>query len=126
MIKIIIIAVATLLLVVFSKNYNKTFSLIIVVSACILIFFQILNGLTTVFDSIKNLSDGIEPISQYIKLMIKVLGITLISQFVSDLCRDSGENALANIVEISSKIIVIVMILPLFETILKIVTGLIV
>lgn len=125
MIVIVGIAVIALILSVFTKNYNKTFSTIIIIAASILIFFQVINGMSIIFESINNLSSNIKPVSEYIKLMIKVLGITLISQFVSDLCRDAGENALASGTETAAKIIVITMILPLFETVIKIVMGLI-
>ncbi|MDE6385833.1 MAG: stage III sporulation AC/AD family protein, partial [Eubacterium sp.] len=40
------------------------------------------------------------------------------------LCRDCGENALASQTETAAKVIVIAMILPLFETVIKIITGL--
>ena len=56
--------------------------------------------------------------------MLKALGIALITQFVSDTCRDNGENALASITETVAKIAVIVMLLPLFETVFDIVSGL--
>lgn len=124
MITVVGIALSALILSLFLRNYNKTFSLVIVIAASILIFFQVLSGISDVFTSIKSISQNIKPVTEYIKLMIKVLGITLISQFVADLCRDCGEGTLANITELGAKIIVITMILPLFETVIKIVIGL--
>ena len=56
--------------------------------------------------------------------MMKILGISLIAQFVVDLCRDAGENALASQTEIASKVLILIMTLPLFETVINIVTGL--
>lgn len=125
MITIVGIALSALVLSVFLRNYNKTFSTVIIITAGVLIFFQVLSGFSDVFSSIKSISQNIKPVAEYIKLMIKVLGITLISQFVADMCRDCGESALASTTELGAKIIVITMILPLFETVIKIVTGLI-
>lgn len=125
MITIVGIALSALVLSVFLRNYNKTFSTVIIIAASVLIFFQVLSGFSDVFSSIKSISQNIKPVAEYIKLMIKVLGITLISQFVADMCRDCGESALASTTELGAKIIVITMILPLFETVIKIVTGLI-
>lgn len=125
MMYIIGIAVSALFVSLFLRDYNRTVSNIIVIAAGILIFFRVIGGISDVFDSIKEISSNVEPVSEYVKLMIKVLGITLISQFVSDLCRDCGEGALANGTEIATKVIIISMILPLFETVVNIVTGLV-
>lgn len=125
MIYIIGIVASALLISLFLREYNKAISTVIIIAAGILIFFQIISGISSVFDSLKEISAGIEPVSEYVKLMIKVLGITLISQFICDMCRDCGEGALANGTEIATKVIIISMILPLFETVVNIVTGLV-
>lgn len=119
------ISVSALILAVFVKDYNKTVSTLIMIAASVLIFFQIAGSLSDVFKTVESVSSSVESSSEYIKLMMKVLGITLITQFVSDLCRDCGESALASQTETAAKIIVIVIILPLFESIVKIISGLI-
>ena len=58
-----------------------------------------------------------------IKIMLKILGISMIAQLLSDLCRDNGENTLANQTELSAKIIILVTALPLFTTIMDIMIG---
>lgn len=119
------ISVSALILAVFVRDYNKTVSTLIMIAAAVLIFFQIAGGLSQVFDTIASVSSSVESAAEYIKLMMKVLGITLLTQFISDLCRDCGESALASQTETAAKIIVIVMILPLFETVINIISGLI-
>ncbi|MCI9111613.1 MAG: hypothetical protein HFJ99_03500 [Eubacterium sp.] len=121
---IIGISLSALILAVFVRDYNKTASIMIMIAAAAMIFFRLASGLSEIFSSISAISSGVETAASYIKLMIKVLGIVLITQFVADLCRDCGENALASQTETAAKVIVIAMILPLFETIIKIITGL--
>lgn len=119
------IAVSGLLLSIILRNYNKLASTVVIIASSMLIFIQVISGLSQVFISLNDISSNIKPVAEYVKLMIKVLGITLISQFVSDMCRDCGESALASATETAAKVIVITMILPLFETVIKIVTGLV-
>ena len=121
---IIGISLLALILAVFVRDYNKTASIMIMIAAAAMIFFRLASGLSEIFSSISAISSGVETAASYIKLMIKVLGIVLITQFVADLCRDCGENALASQTETAAKVIVIAMILPLFETVIKIITGL--
>ena len=116
---IIGISLSALILAVFVRDYNKTASIMIMIAAAAMIFFRLASGLSEIFSSISAISSGVETAASYIKLMIKVLGIVLITQFVADLCRDCGENALASQTETAAKVIVIAMILPLFETVIK-------
>jgi len=124
MMQIIGISVCGLFLTVLLRDYNKTVSLLVMLATAAIIFFLVLDGVSDIFNLITDLSAGTDSAAEYIKLMMKVLGVTLISQFASDMCRDAGENSLANQTETAAKIIVILMVLPLFETVLNIITGL--
>lgn len=124
MIKIAGIVVIALLLSVFLRNYKSEFSLLIVICAAVLIFIIISKDLHTVVTHFSELTESVDGIGQYINLMLKVLGISLIAQLLSDLCRDSGESALATQTETAAKVIILIISYPLFESVIKIVTGL--
>ncbi len=124
MIQVIGISVCGLLLTVLLRDYNKTVSMIVMLATALIIFIYAADGISGIFGYIAEISSGAESAAEYIKLMMKVLGITLITQFVSDMCRDAGENTLANQTETATKIIVVLMVLPLFESVLNIITGL--
>ena len=117
------ISLSALILAVLIREYNKTASIVIVIAASGMIFLRIASDISTIFASLTHISSGVETAANYIKLMMKVLGIVIITQFTADLCRDCGENSLASQTETAAKIIVISMILPLFETVIKIVAG---
>ena len=61
----------------------------------------------------------------YIDLMFKILGISIVTQVVCDVCRDNGASALASQTETAAKILVLSLLLPLFQTVIGIVTGLV-
>uniref|UniRef100_UPI003FF0FEA4 SpoIIIAC/SpoIIIAD family protein n=1 Tax=Eubacterium sp. TaxID=142586 RepID=UPI003FF0FEA4 len=69
------------------------------------------------------ISNEISVLLPYIKIMLKIVGLSMIAQLLSDLCRDNGENTLANQTELSAKIIILVTALPLFTTIMDIMIG---
>lgn len=124
MIKIAGIVICALLLSVLLKRYNSEFSLLIVLCAAIIMFFMISDDLHTVVMRFTELTDNVGGTRQYINLMLKVLGISLIAQLLSDLCRDSGESALATQTETAAKIIILIISFPLFESVIEVVTGL--
>ncbi len=61
----------------------------------------------------------------YVKLMLKVLCIVIITQFTVDICRDNGENALASLTEMSAKVFALSLLMPLLETVISMVVGLV-
>lgn len=124
MIKIAGISLITLVLVIVLKNTKREFAFILTLCSSILLFGIVINDFVSVINKIYLISDEISGLEPYISLMVKILGVTLITQFVVDLCRDSGENALASQTEIISKIIILIMIMPLFEAVINTVSGL--
>ena len=124
MINITAIALISLVLIIFLRNTNKEFAFILTVASSLILFSIVINDFFQVIERVNEISSQIENLNSYVSLMVKILGITLITQFVIDLCRDSGENALASQTEITSKIIILIMIMPLFEAVMNVVTGL--
>lgn len=124
MIKLAGIIVVSLILIIFIRDTKKEFSLLLSIAVGILVFMSVAQEFYSVVETISSLVESSGEISSYISLMLKILGISLLGQFVIDLCRDNGENALATQTEIAIKIVIISMTLPLIETVIKIVTGL--
>ncbi|MGN1329707.1 MAG: SpoIIIAC/SpoIIIAD family protein [Eubacterium sp.] len=124
MTKIAGVVIIALLLSILLRKYKSEFSLLIVICAAVIIFMTISEDLHTVITHFSELTEGVDGIGQYISLMLKVLGISLIAQLLSDLCRDSGESALATQTETAAKVMILIISFPLFESVIKIVTGL--
>ena len=124
MIHIIGISAAALIFGLFLRQHNKTVSLILIIFACIAVFLESVSYLTDIIDTLSGMVSGLEETSAYLKIMFKVLGIALITQIISDLCRDCGESALAGQTEVAAKIFIVALILPLLQAVVKVITGL--
>lgn len=118
------IAITTLVLGLFLKEQNRTISLLLVIFSCIALAFQSVGAIAEIIKSLNDMASQLSETSAYIKIMFKVLGIALIAQLVSDLCRDCGESALAGQTETAAKILIITMIIPLLEAVINIISGL--
>lgn len=119
------IAAVCLLLAVFLKSQNKMFALLVTLGGAVLIFLISSDAAFNVFDALSDIEDSAGYTGTYVTMMLKVLGISIVTQVVCDICRDNGESALASQTEIASKIMVLAMLLPLFRTVIQIVTGLV-
>ncbi len=123
--RFVIITVFVLLTSVIIKDKNKSISVFLSLSGiCILLFIGV-DYIKVISERLSSIVSAIPSSAEYIKLIIKALIITVITQLVSDICRDNGENALASTAEIVTKSAVIIMVMPLFEAVLSIVNGLI-
>ena len=123
MIKVVGIVLTALIINIVLKNYSKEFTFLINIVCTIIIFTLISKDLKGIVDRLTSISNEISVLLPYIKIMLKILGISMIAQLLSDLCRDNGENTLANQTEQSAKIIILVTALPLFTTIKDIMIG---
>jgi len=124
MIRIAGISLAALILGMFLRRHNKTVSLLLIMFACAAVFFESISSLSEIVASLNELASGMGEISSYLKIMFKVLGIALITQIISDICRDSGESALAGQTEVAAKILIVTLILPLLQAVVEVITGL--
>ena len=123
MIKVVGIVLTALIINIVLKNYSKEFTFLINIVCTIIIFTLISKDLKGIVDRLTSISNEISVLLPYIKIMLKILGISMLAQLLSDLCRDNGENTLANQTELSAKIIILVTALPLFTTIMDIMIG---
>lgn len=107
------------------KDKNRAAAALLSIGGATLLILNALSGIKEIVSKIREFTAPFPTASAYLSLMLKVLAITLLTQFVSDICRDNGENALAGMTETAAKIVVITLVLPLFETVITIVGGLI-
>lgn len=56
----------------------------------------------------------------YVKLLLKMIGITYLCEFAANLCKDSGYSALSNHIELFGKIAIMIAGLPVIKSMLEI------
>lgn len=60
----------------------------------------------------------------YLNLLVKVLGIAIVTKIGADICADNGNSALKTGIELAGKVLIIAMCLPLIEAVVKLAGGL--
>ena len=125
MLKITGIALSILFCALLLKERNRPFAAMLSIVGVCMVFAAAAGALSDIVEAVSALSGEAASAYAYIRLMLKVMGLTLCAQLVGDICRDNGENALASMVETAAKLLAVGMVLPLFESIISIVSGLI-
>lgn len=119
--KVVGLGLAAAVLAVFIKNWRAEIAIQISLVASAVVFCMMVPYLKTVLEMFRDISNRIGLDVKYITLVLKVIGIAYITQFGAELCRDSGETAIASKIEFGGKVIIITLSMPVLYSFLEVV-----
>ena len=120
-VKIIGIALVSLIIIILLKQYKPEFTIYISLLTGILILLLVIDDLKGIVNLLQSFSDKASINSKFLTLLIKITGIAFLSEFAVSVCKDSGEGAIASKIEIGSKIIIISMSIPIISSLLEVI-----
>jgi len=121
LIKIIGIGLIGLITVIILKQYRPEYSIYISLIAGMLIIFLIMDKLSGIVNLLTSISEKASINNKYIKILLKITGIAILSEFAINVCKDSGESSIANKIELGSKVIIISMSIPIISNLLDLI-----
>ena len=113
------VALISVFIILLLKQYKPEFVIHISILAGILIFLMVLPKLSSVIELLNNLTNKLGANSQFFSILLKITGIAYISEFATNICKDSGETAIASKVELAAKIIIISMSIPILSSVIE-------
>lgn len=120
-IKVGLLAIAGIMLAVQFKGQKQEYGLYIGFSISLMIFTFSIGRLEAVMVQVNNLKNFLGSQSEYLGILLKVIGITYVCEFCSGICKDSGYSSVASQIEIFGKLTVLLsgmpVLLALIETI---------
>jgi stage III sporulation protein AD len=108
----------------FVKSVKPEFAVYISLAMCLLIMLVALDKVGDIIDQFLAIGDAVGISADYLKVMLKITGITYITGFAADLCKDAGHQAIANQVTIFGRLAVIATSMPVLTAVLDTVMGL--
>ena len=120
-VKIIGIALVSVIIIIILKQYKPEFAIYISILAGILILLLVMDKLTGIINLLQSLASKASINSTFLVLLIKITGIAFLSEFAVSICKDSGEAAIASKIEVGTKIIIIAMSIPIISSLLEII-----
>lgn len=118
-VQIIGIAFVSVFIIVLLKQYRPEFVIHISILAGIIIFLMLMPKLSAVIELLNNFTDKLGVNSQFFGILLKITGIAYLSEFAINICKDSGESAIASKVELGAKVIIIAMSIPILGSVLE-------
>jgi len=107
------------------RAYRPDIGMQIGIAAGIVILLFALGEADSIFSFIGSAIERFGLSSEYLSIMIKVIGIAYLVQFAADICRDAGESAVAGKVELAGRLAILTMSMPVIIAVLDIVAALV-
>lgn len=123
-IKIAVIAIVGVICASIVKGFKPEFAIYVVLATVVIIFSMAIEKLVAVFAFLESIYDEITYGKTFFPIIIKVLVVAYIADFTSQLCKDSGESAIAGKVELAGKIIIFYLATPILMAILDLINSL--
>lgn len=121
-VKIIGIAFISVIIIIILKQYKPEFAIYASILAGILILTMSFSKLSSIIELLNNIASKTAINGEFLKILLKITGIALLTEFGISICKDSGETAIANKVDIAGKVTIIAISIPIMSGLLETVT----
>jgi len=123
MVRIAVIGIAAIILAIMFKKGKEEYSLYISIAACVLILLLGIGKLEVILDAIEQLQGYIQMNKAYVGILIKIIGITYITEISASLCKDSGYQAIGDQIELVGKLTILAISMPIMLALLETING---
>lgn len=123
MLQAAMIGIAGVLLALQIKAVKPEFAVYLSIAISVFLLFLAAQRLEIVVESVKLIQNSISIHSSYIQVLLKIIGITYIAEFASDICRDAGYAAIAGQIGVFSKLSILAVSMPIITALLDTIHG---
>ncbi len=101
------------------KEWKPELSAAVSIATGIFLLFGVFEELREVFSEFSGLMERGGVDLRYFQIVVKIIGISYLAQFGSSICRDSGQTAIAEKIELAGKAAVVSLTLPILIAFLE-------
>lgn len=112
-IQIVGISLVTTILVVLIRQEKPEIAIQLGIVLGVIIFLRMIDKVIAVVNILLDLSKKADIDSLYLSTILKIVGISYIAEFGSQICKDAGSSSIAAKIEFSAKIIILVLSAPI-------------
>jgi len=116
-----VFCICSALLAVMLRQYNRENAMLAALAACVGVLFGAMTLAAPVLEEIADIFGQAGISDSYISLIFKAAAICFITQITADICRDSGESAIASAAELWGRGAVTFLSLPLVRVLLELI-----
>lgn len=118
-VKIIGVGITALIIIIILKQYKPEFTVYVSIIAGVIILLMVMDKLSAVVNILSSLASKTGTGSTFLKILLKITGIAILTEFAVSICKDSGETAIASKIDLGGKIIIISISIPIITALLE-------
>lgn len=118
MVRIAFLGIAGILMALQLKALKPDYSVYLCLGVSLLIFSFVAEKLSVIVDGLEAVQACLPLKAGYIQTLMKIIGITYIAEFASDLCKDAGYQTIAGQIQIFGKLSVLAVSIPVLTALL--------
>ncbi len=118
-VKIAALGIVGTLLGILLKGQKKEYELFVTLGVSLCIFYFIMSKLELVLSVVNQMQEYVSLDTSYIAILVKMIGITYVSEFSANLCKDAGYQAVAGQIEMFGKLSILVISMPVLLVLLE-------
>jgi stage III sporulation protein AD len=103
------------------KGYKPEFATYVIIATVMVIFIAVIYKLTAVFDFLGEIYNQISYGKNFFPIILKVLAVAYIADFTAQICKDSGETAIAGKVELAGKVMIFYLAIPVIMSVMDLI-----
>jgi len=113
------------LLILVIKQQRPEIAVQLSLALATIIFLMVLSKINVVLDLFRDMAIKANISSMYLNTIFKIIGISYVTEFGAQVCRDAGEGAVAGKIEFAGKVLVMVLAIPIIALVLDTILRLI-
>lgn len=123
--KIIGVVLLALILIIVLEKTNKEYAIMVTIISSIIILGLIIIKLDDVVSVLNNLAENAGINKEYLKVLLKVTGISYVVELAKNICVDAGSSSLATKVELLGKVSIVTLTIPIITSVIGVVINIV-
>ncbi|MDU0199839.1 stage III sporulation protein AD [Paenibacillus sp. MAH-36] len=116
----LIVTILTLII----KEQKPMFAFLLAAFTGIMIFLFLIGKISSVIQVLEDLAQKSNINMVFLKTILKIIGVAYIAEFGAQIVRDAGQESVASKIELSGKVLIMVMAIPIITVIIETVVKL--
>ncbi len=122
--RIAAIGIIGAILAVTLQQQKKEIALVLTVLVGALLLWEGSTYLQKTLEGLRKMAADADISGDHLKLLFKLLAISYVVEFGSEVCKDAGQQSLAGKIQLGGKLMMAALVLPVFQSLLTLVTEL--
>ena len=124
-IKIVGVSVFAVIMIIILKNYRPEMALVLSIITGIGIMLYAISKMSSVINVLNDLVSKSGVNTDFLLIIIKVIGIAYIIEFGKNVCIDAGQSSIATKLEMAGKVVIVFLTIPLISSLVNVLVGLV-